>query len=918
MKLILKYFILIIFLVGCKNNADQAKEESLSLYKEPVVVPLNTSGGYIVNQLTGDSIKTLITASGETFKTGIPVPLISSIISNEILQPKTIKDFQTIKTIIHDNVYAVPEKLFITVVDTTRLKKIKLGEGDQLHVAKNSMGVIPTGVPIPVTGKKMLFSETHPVKAAPMRTKDNAVTSIQYLDVDQGLSYSYVYAICEDKKGNLWFGLDGTGLSKYDGINFTNYSVKQGLSHNIVISVVEDSSNNLWIGGHGGVSCFDGKNFTQYTEKEGLSNNEIIKVYKDKKENIWFCTKGGLTKFEKNTFTHYTRKEGIPSDTVYSCIEDKNGTLWIATYNGVARFDGKYFTIYTEKDGLPQDGVFDLLEDSKGNIWMGILNNGICKFDGFAFTRYSINEGLSDNRFWSMIKDSKDNIWISTSGGGINKFDGKKFTRYNLEQGLSNNKTRGIVEDRSGNIWFGTDGGGVNKLSAASFDYNLPEEVTENSRIRPILKDKSGNLWFGTDGAHFGKLETKQQSGGGRLFTYYKVQDKLLANGQRSFLQDKNGNIWVGTTGSGLLKYDGNYFTNYLFGSGGDRQSIYDILEDNKGNIWFGLRDGIIVRFDGKSYSSYTTKDGLPGSIIYSMLEDRKGNIWFCTEGAGVYKYDGIKLTVYSEKEGLFSKGVTSIAEDDKGNIWFGTLGAGVCRFDGKNFTYYSEQQGISDNNVWSVFCDKKNQLWIGTDKGLSLYISRKESLQNPGNDYIFYNFNAQDGLKAIDFNLHSVCVDDENRIMWGTGKSVPSLDLNKDFMPDSIRSLNLSYIKINEQFYDFNNLHDSTGGKISFSSINPFQNYPEGLTLSYNQNHLSFHFSAIDWSAPDKIKYSYRLIGSDANWSIPSHNSFAEYRNLQHGSYELQIKAIGRSQIWTKTFSYHFTIRPPWWLMVV
>ena len=100
MKLILKYFILIIFLVGCKNNADQAKEESLSLYKEPVVVPLNTSGGYIVNQLTGDSIKTLITASGETFKTGIPVPLISSIISNEILQPKTIKNFQKIKLII--------------------------------------------------------------------------------------------------------------------------------------------------------------------------------------------------------------------------------------------------------------------------------------------------------------------------------------------------------------------------------------------------------------------------------------------------------------------------------------------------------------------------------------------------------------------------------------------------------------------------------------------------------------------------------------------------------------------------------------------------------------------------------------------------------------------------------------------------
>lgn len=908
----LKYFILFLFLSGCKGNSDQKSEITPPLYPEPLTVALNIKEGYTINQLTGDSIRPLITISGYTFKTGVPVPLISSVTSNEILQPKIVKGFHTIKTIISENVYTVPDKLPVTRVDTTRLKKIKLGEGDSSNVLKNSMGIVRTGVPIPVTGKKMPFSEPRPVKAAPMRFKDNATTTVQYLDVDQGLSYSYVYAICEDKKGNLWFGLDGTGISKYDGVNITNYSVKQGLSHNIVTSIIEDRNNTLWISSHGGVSCFDGKNFTQYTEKEGLSNNEILSLYEDRKGNIWFSTKGGLTKYDRNTFTHYSRKEGLPSDTVYNCIEDRNGALWIATISGVARFDGKSFTIYTDKDGLPDDVVSSLLEDSKGNIWLGTPKKGIFKFDGSTFVRYAVNEGLSDNHIWLMIKDRKDNIWIGTSGGGLNKFDGKRFIHYKLEQGLSNTKIRGIAEDQCGNIWFGTEGGGVNKLNPTSFDYKLPEEIIENSRVRPILKDKKGNLWFGTEGAHFGKLEAEQKPGAGKLFTYYKVHEKLYEKGQRSFLQDKNGNIWIGTTGSGLLKYDGKNFTNYLFGAGGKKRSIFDILEDKKGNIWFGVRDGSIISYDGENFASYTTKEGLPGSIIYSMLEDRNGNIWFCTESAGVYKYDGTNLTNYTEKEGLFSKSVLSIAEDDKGNIWLGTLGAGACKFDGSTFTYYSEKQGLSNNNIWSVFCDSANQLWFGTDKGLTLGIPKKNNRELK-TGYNFYNFGSLDGLKAIDFNLHSVCVDDNNHIWWGTGKSVPSFDLNKKFLADTPRSLSLRYIEINEKFYDYRNVSDSTK-KISFSSVVPFNNYPTQLKLSYDQNHLSFHFSAIDWSALHKIKYSYRMNGLDEKWSTPSNETKAEYRSLRYGKYEFQVKAIGQSQEWTEPFTYSFTIRPAWW----
>jgi ligand-binding sensor domain-containing protein/two-component sensor histidine kinase len=789
-----------------------------------------------------------------------------------------------------------------------------LGGGESSHILKNSYGIVPTGVPIPVTGKKMPFMEPHPVKATPMRYKDNATSSIQYLDVEQGLGYPFVNAICQDKKGIIWMGIDGIGLSKYDGITITTYTVKEGLAHDIIRSIIADKKDNLWIATLGGINFFNGKNFIQYTEKDGLPDNAVMSILEDSKGFIWISTTKGLTRFDGKYFTNYTIKEGLLTDGIYKCIEDRNGNIWIATSKGLSKFNGRVFTHYTINDGLPGSIVNNVLEDRNGNIWFSVTGYGICMLDGEKLTRFTKNEGLTDNLIWSMLEDRDGNIWIGTSAGGIIKYDGKQFTHYNVEQGLSNIKGRDMMADSAGSIWIATEGGGVNKINSRGFNYPVTEELVKNNRIRPILKDKEGDIWFGTDLGGVGRYYSESKEKSRQLFSYYKLQEWTIAKGQRSLLEDSEGNIWIGTTGAGLIKYNGKNFIVYSLDTGIAAQGIFDMIQDKKGNLWFGQSNGTINRFDGRNFYSYTIKGGLPGSIIYSLLEDRKGNIWFCTEGAGVYKFDGINLICYTEKEGLFSKGVTSIAEDRNGNMWLGTSGSGACMFDGKNFTYYSEQQGLANNHVWSVFQDTFGRVWMGTDKGLSLFVKRIDSLKNFKSRYIIYNFDSHDGLKAMDFNLHSVCVDNNNQVWWGTGKSVVSFDLNKEFHPGSVRSLGLNYLEINGRFYDYNNIPDSLHKKIRYHSVSPFTNYPVGLSLSHDQNHLSFYFSAIEWGAPEKIKYSYRMTGVDEQWSKPSPEPVADYRNLGYGKYEFRVKAIGESQVWTTQFSYGFTIRPAWW----
>src|SRR5580704_14010266 len=60
------------------------------------------------------------------------------------------------------------------------------------------------------------------------------------LSVDEGLMQSQATCLAQDKTGYLWIGTLG-GLSRYDGRNFTNYSIKNGLLNNSVWAVAADS-----------------------------------------------------------------------------------------------------------------------------------------------------------------------------------------------------------------------------------------------------------------------------------------------------------------------------------------------------------------------------------------------------------------------------------------------------------------------------------------------------------------------------------------------------------------------------------------------------------------------------------------------------------------------------------------------------
>ncbi|MBS1650675.1 MAG: SpoIIE family protein phosphatase [Bacteroidetes bacterium] len=775
---------------------------------------------------------------------------------------------------------------------------------------------------------KVIFCKNpRAIIAEPSRFKDAASYFIQYIDVEQGLSYSKLRAIVKDKLGNIWIATEGAGISRYDGQSFYNYTVENGLPSNKALNLFIDSKNNVWVATEeGGVSCFNGHTFKNYDTKTGFIDNTILCIYEDKDGRMWFGSNGGgVCCLKDEKLISYTTSQGLSNNQVRSIVQDKLGNFWFSTVGGgTNKFDGKQFTRYTTNEGLSYDIILSSMVDKDGNIWFGTDDGGIDVFDGNSFKNYSKNNGLIDNSITSLYQDSKNNVWIGTYTSGVILFNGKTFTSINESQGLTGNNITSILEDNSGNIWLSTYGGGLCKFNEMFFKNYTQNEGIGKSVIRGVCEDNSKRKWLASYGNGILKIENNQ------LYVYTENNGLRSATFKTAPVVDKENNIWFATEANGIIKFDGKYFYNYSTENGLIDDYIHALFIDSNNNLWIGTEDNGLCVFDGKVFKSYSKQNGLCGNYITSITQDQAGNIWIASDGGGISKFAHETFYNYSKNQGLINQTINTIYCDKKGNILIGTDGSGLqiipanqVNSDKPNYYFLNESNSLLNNNVKSIIQDNNTNYWIGTKYGLYYW---QHALSDSSK---ITSFHSEDGLKSNDFYAGSVGIDSENHIWWGTGKALSEIDLNEFKLTQKAPTIQLNAIELNQNFIDFNTLaqnlksvktiqiNNESKLKISKSAIDScssFYNYPIKLILPYELNQITFKYSAIDWIRPNKIKYQYKLEGLDENWS-PLVNDNKMLYNLPAGNYTFKVRAQGISSVWSDEASYNFTVLSPWWL---
>jgi len=802
---------------------------------------------------------------------------------------------------------------------------------------------------------KMSYPE--PALALLPRFKDESNYNIRYLNIDQDFGRLIPFKIIQDKRKNIWIATN-IGIIKYDGtfisqiLSFTKY-------------IKEDSKGIIWFATSGGIINFDGNTFKAYTVKCDTGRipfRYVSSILEDKNGNLWFASDSsfGVYKYEPGSlgkpngrFIHYSENEGLVSNTINCITEDKEGNIWFGSNgSGLCKYEATSngypngrFIHYSSSEGLSNNIVTSIIEDRNGILWIGTYGGGVNIFDGKYFTHLTEKEGLCSNLIYSIHEDKNGVLWFATSGGGVCMY--KKnvygtatgiFTYLTREDYLISNYIQSIMGDDNGNIWFDSDEG-VMIYNPRSFTHITANMGIEIDFLTSPCEDKDGNIWFGEVlGGGICKFD-------GESFNYFSRKDGLCGDSVTSVISDKTGNIWIGTSGGGVCKYDGEYFTHFTKKNGLSSNLISCLLEDKNGNIWIGTKKGGVCRYDGNSFTQFTRDEGLCDNFIWDILEDRKGNLWFGTKRGGADKYDGKYITNFCVEDGLSGNEIISLIEDKRGDIWFGIYGGGVTRYDpdspdaSSRFVQFLHQGGNPLNkssiyfnvlsNPFTKFLveDNSGNIWIGTEEGTNLLILPENGALN---DMQVEILTTQDGLKGDNPVENSVYIDSKNRLYVGYYRTLSVLDLNTFEIPTKPPSIQLKNIELEQSFIDYRALLDSNFNnkqlfigankdinlkKVRFTGVAPFYNYPLNLKLPYRFNHFTFFYSAIDWSAPHKIQYQYKLEGSDRDWRQITKETKAIYTNLTHGNYTFKVKAIGAAQKWSDTFEYSFIIRPPWWL---
>ncbi|MBI5449751.1 MAG: regulator [Gammaproteobacteria bacterium] len=113
----------------------------------------------------------------------------------------------------------------------------------------------------------------------------------------------YVFAIHVARDGTVWAGTWGGGVSYFDGKRWRNLTTEQGLAGNIVFAITEDRNGDLWFGTDHGISRYDGKTWQTIGRDQGLPEDHVYALAATAKGQVWAGMRGNVVLIGRSAAT---------------------------------------------------------------------------------------------------------------------------------------------------------------------------------------------------------------------------------------------------------------------------------------------------------------------------------------------------------------------------------------------------------------------------------------------------------------------------------------------------------------------------------------------------------------------------------------------------------------------------------------
>jgi ligand-binding sensor domain-containing protein/signal transduction histidine kinase len=718
---------------------------------------------------------------------------------------------------------------------------------------------------------------------------------------EQGLPHNMVLAITRTRDGYLWLGTV-QGLARFDGVNCRVFGLQDGLKGLEISALLEDKRGALWIGTvGGGLSRYDQGTIGTFTAKDGLKGEAITALLEDAAGDIWVGTTSGLYRWQNDHFSPMANNLGLIF--VRSLAKDREGAVWVSTlHNGLLCFkDGKFVPVA----GPPQMkvvGACYLLMDDQDRLWAGLGGGArtgvvLCRENG-KWTEYGPEDGLPDVYINSLEQTSDGTIWGGTLDTGLLYFRNGKFNPLRMKDGLSDDAICTLFADRQQNLWVGTRSGGLDRVNAKKLSICRVLDNGEERLPLSLAQTTNGDLWVGASGRGIYHWT------GGQFEQLLKTPPESGHMFVGALLGAQDGSLWWGS-GPALFQWkDGTVLSDYEREPWlrGDR--VLSLCEDRNGGMWVGTYNGQLRLLQK---GQFTAVDGLSGKPITALVQAADGTLWIGSLGGGLGRLENGKLSTFTIKDGLRSNLIRALHLDADGTLWIGTVSGGLARLANGRLVSFTTQQGLIDDTILQILEDADHNLWLGCNRGICR-VSKKslDDLASGRVDSVYpLAFGNPEGMisEQCEGNFAAGLKARDGQLLFSTAKGIVIIDPRQQTNSVVQPVVLMESVLIDGQTdADLLAAPDKTGR-------------PAVTTIAAGKHSFEFHYTGLNFNAPEKIRFRYRLEGLDTEWVEAGAGRVARYPFVPPGQYRFQVVACNSDGRWSESgVAVGFVVLPRFW----
>ena len=714
---------------------------------------------------------------------------------------------------------------------------------------------------------------------------------------------SSIYALAQTPDGFLWLGTM-QGLYRFDGVSFERYAPQSGppFPSSNITSLLALPNGDLWIGFHEkDVSRLrDGKN-TNYTKADGLPSGGVVGLVQDRDGAIWAGTNGGLARFEDERWHGIGVDWSYPGASAAAVYVDRHGILWVATENTVVFLPpgSRRFQTTGAQVGVTRQ----IVESPNGTLWMAETTRSVHPLL-LPPNQHGVEPEIRVGSNEILFEDD-GSLWVTTIGDGMrrvplpDRLNGQKIGEFSnaiesftSKEGLTSDYVTCILKDREGSIWLGTSAGLDRFRKGALVSILLPAKFTKKT----LVPGDHGDIWVGgMSGDAFTRIEGNTR------------KDVTPSLSIVAGFRDSHGTIWFLTI---YFHYYGDV-THRLFRVDNgrllkvaatppkfDTSAVREMLAaDRLGRPWLGGGgDSLFFLNKNRQWQRFDTPSELAGKSAVVAFADPIGHLWFgCTENS-IMVIDGTGVRTFSAKDGIQVGSVTAITGRDS-HIWIGGE-HGLAIWEGERFRAVFPADSDTFHGVTGIQEDVGGDLFLSEERGV-VFVPAPEVtkiLNDPSARVKYQLFDVHDGLPGAVQQTPSyptAVQGMDGRIWFSTSTGVAWISpthIPRNLLPPPvvIRSITANGVR-----------------------------YPSSASLKLppGTRDLTVDYTALSLAIPERVRFRYKLEGSDTQWLDVGSRREAFYTRLGPGNYHFRVIACNNDGVWNEEGAHlDFNIAPAWY----